>query len=70
MLPGMEEIVKEKQRTEISKSSETICDFKQSTMHDNQRCVAELVQHVRPSIVNDEGESAQIFAPEVVVELL
>ena len=37
-------------------------------MHDTARTSAKLFEHVRPSIVTDEGETANTFAPEVVVE--
>ena len=37
-------------------------------MHDTCRTSAKVFEHVRPSIVTDEGETANTFAPEVVVE--
>eukprot|EP00973_Karenia_brevis_P092204 12411270-Karenia_brevis.AAC.1 len=47
---------------------ESVFDSKQYTMHDNARAADELFQHARPSLVCDEGQSAETLAPDVVAE--
>ena len=47
---------------------ESAFDFKQSTMHDVPQGEAKLFDNVRPSIVVDEGSSANTLHPEVVAE--
>ena len=42
--------------------------MKQSTMHDSAQSAEQVFEHVRPTIVTDEGESVDTYAPEVVLE--
>jgi len=37
-------------------------------MHDSAECPEKLFEHVRPTIVTDEGVSADTYSPEVVLE--
>ena len=69
LLPGVQILAASLQSdTSRVKSEESVFDLKQSTMHDEARCVADTFKHVRPSVVVDEAESAGAFAPEVVNE--
>ena len=77
LLPGLAELVQEQRSRPASAGADprpasspvdSVSDGKQSTMHDTARTSAKVFEHVRPSIVTDEGETANTFAPEVVVE--
>ena len=69
LLPGLQELVHEQMNAQsVSPLTDTGFDMKQSTSHDSARSPEELFSHVRPSIVNDEGESGGTFSPEVVAE--
>ena len=69
LLPGIQDVVQQQQKdTSSARSSESFFNEKQSTMHDTSRSTAHLFEHVRPSMVSDEGETENTFAPEVVLE--
>ena len=77
LLPGLAELVQEQRSRPASARADprpasspvdSVFDGKQSTMHDTARTSAKVFEHVRPSIVTDEGETANTFAPEAAVE--
>ena len=77
LLPGLADVLAEQReliRLKACHSPETLSplqsafDMKQSTMHDSARSEEHLFEHVRPTIVTDESESADTYAPEVVLE--
>ena len=68
VLPGLDEVVASQTTENVSKSNESLFDFKQSTMHDSTRSAETIFEHVRPSVVVDEGQSADAFAPDVVAK--
>ena len=71
LLPGLLEALAEERRAAQDSArtpSDSVFDMKQSTMHDTAENVEQLFQHVRPSIVTDEGASADALPPEVVLE--
>ena len=77
LLPGLAELLTS-QRSATAAASNTsqtheapadsVFDMKQSTMHDSVQSVHKLFEHARPTIVTDEGESADTYAPEVVLQ--
>lgn len=66
VLPGLDKVVDAQGEEQTFNNIDSPFDSKQSTMHDNARSAEKLFQHVRPSLVCDERESAETFAPEVV----
>ena len=50
------------------KTPESSFDMKQSTMHDTPEATARLFDHMRPSIVLDEGTAEDTLHPEVVAD--
>ena len=77
LLPGLVEVVQDQrdaaaptasQTQTISAPSDSIFDLKQSTMHDSVQSAHQLFEHARPTIVTDEGESADTYEPEVVLK--
>jgi hypothetical protein len=68
LLPGLEDLVRTQLADSVNKSSDTAFDMKQSTTHDTAPAAQNLFTDVRPSLVCDEGESAETFAPEVIAE--
>ena len=75
LLPGLLEKLKEERNANASDKNinmeappDSVFDMKQSTMHDSVQSVHQLFEHARPTIVIDEGESKDTYAPEVVLE--
>ena len=75
LLPGLLEKIKEERNTNASEKNmnmeappDSVFDMKQSTMHDSVQSVNQLFEHTRPTIVVDEAESKDTYAPEVVLE--
>ena len=77
LLPGLAELLTEQRNVAASLSTsiqntetaaDSVFDMKQSTMHDSVQSAHQLFEHVRPTIVTDEGESVDTYAPEVVLE--
>ena len=66
VLPGLVEMLRAQESTTSHRDS--AFDDKQSTTHDNARSHEDLFVHTRPSIVLDEGEAHDTFAPEVVAD--
>ena len=66
ILPGLEQIIAESKDLSGEGKMESNFDFKQTAMHDNSRSAEELFQNVRPSIVNDEGETAGAGPEEAI----
>ena len=67
LLPGLRELL-EKQNQETVSGPDSCFDQKQATGHDVSRSAQDLFEGVRPSLVLDEGETQDTFAPEVVAE--
>ena len=77
ILPGLLDVVAEQRSNAAGSASQPIStqalmdsvfDMKQSTTHDSVQSPHKLFEHARPSIVTDEGASANTYAPEVVME--
>eukprot|EP00973_Karenia_brevis_P019100 2618376-Karenia_brevis.AAC.1 len=68
MLPGLEKLVSEQINEQSTNNQDSVFDFKQTTMHDNARSAEKVFEHARPSLVCDEGQSADTLAPDVVAE--
>ena len=68
LLPGLRELAQTQEAGAAPQKFESGFDMKQSTTHDNARSTEDLFKHLRPTIVCDEGESADTFAPDVVAE--
>ena len=67
LLPGLRELL-EKQNQDTVSGPDSCFDQKQATGHDVSRSAQDLFEGVRPSLVLDEGETQDTFAPEVVAE--
>ena len=60
VLPGLAEVVKQQPASVLADQSSGF-DMKQATMHDNPRSAETVFDHLRPTVVTDEGESADMF---------
>lgn len=77
LLPGLAELMKSQKSAAESPSTpsrnneslaDSVFNMKQSIMHDSAPSVDQLFQHARPTIVTDEGESVDTYAPEVALQ--
>ena len=68
LLPGLLDVLEASPDHILEVGADTNFDNKQSTMHDQAPNVESSFEHVRPTLVVDEAESQNTFAPEVVAE--
>ena len=68
LLPGLVDIVEITSEQNSNSTRGTTFDDKQSTPHDRARNVQSTFAYVRPTLVTNEAESHNAFAPEVVAE--